>query len=112
MRISIRIKMFFWIAALAVLFFLTTFLLNTTLFKPYYIERQRRSFLTLSEELSLLYEKDKMDFIDKVKASEYKEGFLIGLYSAEIGLLTSSSRAPGIMERPGNSPAPGGARPD
>ncbi|MDC7222341.1 MAG: histidine kinase dimerization/phospho-acceptor domain-containing protein [Spirochaetales bacterium] len=108
MRISIRIKLFFWIASLSVFFVFVSLLLNTVLFKPYYLNRQERSFLALCEKMSACYRDDPTSFQEEAELAEYKEGFLISLQIESQGsflpVLDQFTPDPMGQQRPG----PGG----
>ena len=108
LKLSIRGKMFLWIAALSTAFVLISFLLNSLLFKPYYLIRQRKSFLAVCEELAENYREDRGELFEKsVMDREVKEGFMIALYWEKDGRLVDliSNKPDGPMN-PGEKRLP------
>jgi two-component system, OmpR family, sensor histidine kinase VanS len=85
LKLSIRVKFFFWIATLILLFVTISFFLNTILFKPYYLSRQERNFHELCYQLSLLYQRNQESFLREIKYVQYKEGFAISVHDKSNG---------------------------
>ncbi|MDC7218473.1 MAG: histidine kinase dimerization/phospho-acceptor domain-containing protein [Spirochaetales bacterium] len=80
MRSSIRVKIFAWIAALSLFFVFSSFLFNSLFYKPYYLFRQEKYFVTLCEKMAPLYSGDSSQFQEAMTRAEFQEGFIVSIY--------------------------------
>lgn len=78
---TLRVKLFIWLSSLIIIFVLFSLVMNTQFLRPYYMMKQKKQHIEISDRLSELYSEDYNDFLLEIERLERVGGYRVFLFN-------------------------------